>query len=135
MNKYIKIMLYGILMWLIPFLVSFLIYPLKQSANPLFESIMPVVITATVVALTLSYFKQQDNKFLSEGIIIGISWFLISIAIDLLMFLPPSPMHMGLSDYMMDVGFTYLIIPVVTLGMGYTVDKELKKRINRLKVE
>jgi uncharacterized membrane protein YpjA len=82
-----------------------------------------------VVALTLSYFKQQDNKFLSEGIIIGISWFLISIAIDLLMFLPPSPMHMGLSDYMMDVGFTYLIIPVVTLGMGYTVDKELKKRI------
>jgi hypothetical protein len=129
MNKYIKIMLYGILMWLIPFLVSFLIYPLKQSANPLFESIMPVVITATVVALTLSYFKQQDNKFLSEGIIIGISWFLISIAIDLLMFLPPSPMHMGLSDYMMDVGFTYLIIPVVTLGMGYTVDKELKKRI------
>lgn len=129
MNKYIKIILYGILMWLIPFLVSFLIYPLKQSANPFFESIMPVVITSTVVALTLSYFKQQDKDFLSEGITIGISWFVISIAIDLMMFLPPSPMHMGLSDYMMDVGFTYLIIPVVTLGMGYTADKELKKRI------
>jgi hypothetical protein len=123
MNKYIKIMLYGIFMWLIPFLVSFLIYPLKQSANPFFESIMPVVITATVVALTLIYFKQQDKKFIMEGIIIGISWFVISIAIDLMMFLPPSPMHMGLSDYMMDVGFTYLIIPVVTLGMGYTADK------------
>lgn len=123
MNKYIKIMLYGILMWLIPFLVSFLIYPLKQSANPFFESIMPVVITATVVALTLSYFKQQDKDFLSEGITIGISWFVISIAIDLMMFLPPSPMHMGFSDYMMDVGFTYLIIPVVTLGMGYTSAK------------
>ena len=123
MNKYIKIMLYGIFMCLIPFLVSFLIYPLKQSANPFFESIMPVVITATVVALTLIYFKQQDKKFIMEGIIIGISWFVISIAIDLMMFLPPSPMHMGLSDYMMDVGFTYLIIPVVTLGMGYTADK------------
>jgi hypothetical protein len=129
MNKTLKVMLYGILMWLVPFLVSFLIYPLKQSANPFFESIMPVVITATVVALTLSYFKQQDKNFLREGIIIGISWFVISITIDLMMFLPPSPMHMGFSDYIMDVGFTYLIIPLVNLGMGYTADKELKKRI------
>ena len=129
MNKYIKIMLYGILMWIVPFLVSFLIYPLKQSTNPFFESIMPVAITATAVVLTLSYFKHQDKDFLREGAIIGISWFAISIIIDLMMFLPPSPMHMGLSDYMMDVGFTYMIIPLVTLGMGYTADKELKKRI------
>ena len=129
MNKTLKVTLYGILMWFVPFLVSFLIYPLKQSANPFFESIMPVVITATAVVLTLSYFKHQDKDLLREGAIIGISWFVISIVIDLMMFLPPSPMHMGLSDYMLDVGFTYLIIPLVTLGMGYAADKELKKRI------
>lgn len=124
MNKTLKLILYSILMWFVPFLVSFLIYPLKQSTNPFFESIMPVVITATVVVLTISYFKHQDKDFLREGAIIGISWFAISILIDLMMFLPPSPMHMGLSDYMMDIGFTYLIIPVVTLGMGYTADKQ-----------
>lgn len=124
MNKTLKLILYSILMWFVPFLVSFLIYPLKQSTNPFFESIMPVVITATAVVLTISYFKQQDKDFLREGAIIGISWFAINILIDLMMFLPPSPMHMGLSDYMMDIGFTYLIIPVVTLGMGYTADKQ-----------
>ncbi|KAF5086513.1 hypothetical protein [Methanobacterium aggregans] len=127
MNKTLKIILYGILMWLVVFLVSFLIYPLKQWANPFFESIMPVVITVTVVALTITYFKQQNKDFLRESALIGVSWFVISIAIDLVMFLPPSPMHMGLSDYMTDVGFTYIIIPTVTLGMGYTADKELKK--------
>mgnify|MGYP000940628550 CR=1 FL=1 len=53
MNKTLKIVLYGIMMWITPFIVSFLIYPLKQSANPLFEAVMLVVVTATAVLLAM----------------------------------------------------------------------------------
>ena len=110
-------------MWLVPFIVSLIIYPLKISFNPLFESIMPVVITITVVLVATFYFKDVDTKFLNEGIKIGLTWFFISILIDLLLFLPSSPMQMSFTNYMMDIGLTYLIIPIVTVGMGYMVDK------------
>lgn len=126
MNKNLKIILYGIVMWLAPFVVSFLIYPLKQSANPFFEALMPVVVTATAVLLALQYFKPVKKDFLREGILIGVSWFVICVALDLMMFLPASPMQMSLQAYMMDIGFTYLIIPLVTMGMGYIADAKLK---------
>jgi hypothetical protein len=111
-------------MWLIPFIVSLIIYPLKISFNPLFESIMPVVIALTVVILSAAYFKDVNTNFLKEGIIIGGSWFLISILIDLILLMPSSPMQMSSTNYMMDIGLTYLIIPPVTVGRGYMADKQ-----------
>ncbi len=33
-------------------------------------------------------------------------------------------MQMSLGDYMMDIGITYLIIPVVTIGMGFLLERK-----------
>jgi hypothetical protein len=119
MNKNLKIVIFGVLVWLIPFLVSFLIFPLKTSMEPLFESIMSIILTLMVVTLSYYYLKNIKVNLVKEGIIIGTVWFVINIAIDLVMFLPPSPMQMSFADYMMDIGLTYVMIPVITIGMGY----------------
>jgi len=119
MNRAIRVIAYGFMMWLIPFIVSLVVYPIKTSFNPLFESIMPVVITITAVVLAVYYFNGVITKFLREGFVIGVSWFFICIIIDLFLFLPASPMQMSLSNYMMDIGLTYLIISSVTVGMSY----------------
>jgi len=119
MNKYLKIILYGVLVWLVPFIVSFFIYPLKTAGNPLFESIMPLIITLMVVTISYQYLKNLKTDIIREGILIGVSWFVISIAIDLVLFLPPSPMQMNLTSYMEDIGVTYIMIPMITIGMGY----------------
>lgn len=126
MNKYLKICLFGFLVWLIPFLVSFLIFPLRESDSyrPLFESIMPVVITISVVFLSVLYFKKLEKDYLNESIIVGIVWLVISIIIDLIMFLPESPMQMSFVNYMMDIGITYLIIPTIVIGVGYFIEKK-----------
>lgn len=92
MNEQIfKIVFYGFLVWLVPFIVSFFIYPLKTAGNPLFESIMPLVITLMVVTLSYQYLKTLKTDLIREGIIIGIVWFVINIAIDMVLFLPASP--------------------------------------------
>ena len=125
MKKYVKwIIGFGILIWLIPFLVSFVVFPLKDSNRPLFESIMPVVLTITVVIFSILFFKRVDKEFMKEGFIIGIVWFTISIVIDLFMFIPESSMHMSLVDYIMDIGLTYLIILVIPVGFGYMLEKK-----------
>jgi len=125
MKKYVKwIIGFGILIWLISFLVSFVVFPLKESNRPLFESIMPVVLTITVVTFSILFFKRVDKEFMKEGFIVGIVWFTISIVIDLFMFIPESNMHMLLVDYIMDIGLTYLIILVIPVGFGYILEKK-----------
>jgi hypothetical protein len=118
-NKNLKLVLFGFMVWLIPFLVCFVVFPLKETMRPLFESIMPLVLTITVITLAYYYLKDMDADFAKAGVIAGVVWFAISIIVDLALFLPASPMQMGFTDYMMDIGLTYVMIPVITTGMGY----------------
>ena len=111
-------LLLGFLLWLIPFLVAFLIYPIRLSTPALFESIMPVVISICVVLFSILYFRNLQTAFVKEGITLGVLWIVISLALDLPIFME-GPMKMGLIDYLMDIGLTYLIIPTVTVGFGY----------------
>jgi len=124
MNKYLKICLFGVIIWLIPFLFSFFIWELHDSNRPLFESLMPVVLTSSVVVMAILHYKKLEKGYFSEGILIGILWFVINILIDMVMFLPESPMQMSFTNYMMDIGLTYLIIPIVAIGIGYIIEKK-----------
>ena len=123
MNKYVKICGFGLLIWLIPFIVSFIIFPLREENRPLFESIMPVILTLAVMKLSILYFLKTDKDFLKEGILIGVIWFMISIIIDLVMFLPESSWQMSISEYMADIGITYFIILVIPIGVGYIIGR------------
>jgi hypothetical protein len=118
-----RTLIYGFLLWLIPFAVSIPIFPLKQSQSPLFETIMPITLTVFVCVFSIFYLKRMEGGFLSESIKLGVIWFGISIIIDLLMFMW-GPMKMAFTDYMMDIGFTYLIYPIVTIGFGYLLEKK-----------
>lgn len=119
--KSIKLVfLYGFLIWLIPFIIAFIIFPLRENDRPLFESIMPVVVTLSVVVFTNIYFNKVGASFLKESVLLGVIWFLISVAIDILMF-SSGPMKLTMVDYFKDIGLTYLIIPIVTIGAGFLV--------------
>jgi len=113
-----KAVLYGFLIWLTAFVVAFLIFPLRESSRPLFESIMPVVVTLATVAFAVTYFRGVKRDYLREGIVIGCLWLVINVLIDLPLMLAGGPMQMTLGQYIADIGLTYLIIPVVTIGIG-----------------
>jgi hypothetical protein len=121
MNKYLKTVLFGFLLWLIPFAVSVLIFPLRTSQRSLFESIMPVVIAIWTVFFSIFYLSRKKSDFLKEGIFIGIAWLLISIVLDLTIFIA-GPLKMPLWDYATDIAVTYLMIPAITSGFGYLME-------------
>jgi hypothetical protein len=124
MNKYVKLVGFGFLIWLIPFLVSFVIFPLRNANRPLFESIMPVFLALTAMIISVLYFKKVEKESLKEGLFAGVLWFVLSLVIDLMLFLPASPMQMSFSDYMMDIGLTYLIILIIPIGIGALISKK-----------
>lgn len=118
-----KALLFGFLVWVIPFVVAMLIFPIRNSDRPLFESIMPIVVTLCTVIFSILYFEKVYSKFLREGILLGVLWLVISLVIDLIMFMPDSPMHMSFINYVKDIGLTYLMIPIITIGFGYMLEK------------
>ena len=122
MNRYLKVGLFGFFIWLIPFIVSVLIFPLRTSQRPLFESIMPVVIAIWTVFFAVIYLLGIKSGFQKEGIVIGMAWFFISIFLDLLVFIE-GPIKMSLWDYATDIPLTYLMIPTITFGFGYLMEK------------
>ena len=115
--------LYGVAIWVFPFVVAVFIFPLRESERPLFESIMPVVVTLSVVLASDLYFRKLESEFLKTGIKLGVLWFAVSWAIDTFMF-SAGPMAMPLLDYVKDIGLTYLIIPIVTIGYGWLLDQK-----------
>jgi hypothetical protein len=110
-------LLYGFLIWLIVFAVSIVAFPLREPNWPLFESIMPVALTACVTVFAVAYFRRVDIKPLRHGIWLGLIWLAVNLALDQLMF-SWGPMKMSLADYMSDIGVTYLLIPIIPIGMG-----------------
>jgi hypothetical protein len=110
--------LFGVGVWVVPFAVAFVIFPLRQSARPLFESIMPVAVAGAAVGFAVRYFRAVDAAFIREGLRLGLLWLLICVAIDAPLMLIGGPMKMTVGQYLADVGVTYLMIPVITLGMG-----------------
>ena len=56
---------------------------------------MPVVVVALcVVSFSSLYLRNVEGGFLRERIMLGLVWFVISVGLDSLMFIPEGPMRM-----------------------------------------
>lgn len=118
MRSWRRILGLGFVAWLVPFVVAFLVFPFRESARPLFESIMAVAVTASVVILGLVYLRRIDGGFVREGLLLGVIWFVMCVLIDAPLMLFGGPMKMAFGQYMADIGLTYVVIPVVILGLA-----------------
>jgi heme/copper-type cytochrome/quinol oxidase subunit 2 len=112
-------LLLGFCDWLLPFALSFVIFPLKNSNYYLFESLMTVIVVFAAVLFAYRYFRKVEVNHIREGVLLGILWLAINLVIDFALFLPKSPMQMSLFLYMSQIGIKYLSIPIITIGFGY----------------
>ena len=100
MNKYLKMGLFGLLTWLIPFVVGFLFYSPQGDLLVdalVFKSVMVVVSSITGALLLVLYFKKVTTKYLSEGIVVGLVWLILNLILDLVVLVPMAGMTTGLS--------------------------------------
>lgn len=122
MASWWRALLFGFLIWLVPFVVAFAALPLKESWRSLFESIMPVTLALTVVSCAVLYFRHVRTAFLREGILLGLLWWAMSVLIDLPLMLNP-PINHTLTEYAADIGLTYLMMPVITVGVAVAASR------------
>ena len=115
-----QIIIFGLLIWLIPTIISFLISYLNILS--LFDIIVAVVVAATVIGFSYLYFKDIDGNFVREGIIIGVIWVLVSIILDLVLIIV-GVTKLSLANYVIYVAPVYIIIPAITIGFGLYKDQ------------
>jgi len=117
MKKILREAGYAFLAWLIPFGTSVCIFPLKRTHPPLFESLMAVTLVGTTVLLGCIHLRHRDCRFLATSARIGMTWMAANWLSDGLMF-SSGPMKMSLAQYMNEIAGAYLIIPLITIGLG-----------------
>jgi hypothetical protein len=107
---------YGLVLWAIPFAVSFFLFPVREANRPLFESAIAVIGVTVAVIATLRYFRDVNTINLGSGPTIGFVWAAISVLIDLPIFL--LVFKMDLLHYLADVALTYLAFPAIATGIA-----------------
>lgn len=115
MKRFKIVVGYGLLVWVIPFAVAFVLFPLRNGDRIFFESIMPVILVATVLVLA----RVLRSKEMLRSWQTGVLWLAISVILDQAFF-TWGPQKISFTDYWKDIGFVYLLIPVITWAVHYT---------------
>ena len=105
--------LFGLLSWVIPFVVSFGLFPLKKTNAALFSTLMYLVVLVTAGALLNFYFRKRTVS-VREGALVGAAWFVINLVCDYPMF-AFGPMKMTPLGYYSEIGLVYLTYPVFAM--------------------
>jgi hypothetical protein len=109
-----RAILLGIASWGIPFAISFLLFPLKRSNPPLFESLMMLVILTTAGGLFQGYFRGRGLP-VREAVPVGLLWLAVNLVLDYPLF-SHGPMKMSAGAYYSEIGLVYLTFPIFGFG-------------------
>jgi hypothetical protein len=131
-NSPAMMLVYGFLLWLTTFLVSWILKDVTGTNVEtldvtninvlLFESLIPGALAALTLWFLYLYFKGVPGDFAKAGLVAGIVWLAMNVLLDQLLF-SWGPMQMSFDRYMYDIGLTYLMIPVITAGAGFLMDR------------
>ncbi len=103
----------GFFCWLVPFIISIFIFPLKRVDAPLFSTVMNLVVLLTCALLLLEYFRDRRVRMI-ECAIVGTLWLVISLVFDYPIF-AYGPMKMTAIAYYSEIGLDYLTIPIFAI--------------------
>ena len=125
MGRTIKLIIFGILTWLIPFIVSCLFYNRQGQVQIdvfLFKSIM-IVVGALVGAFFLVwYFRKITRYYLYHGLVVGLAWLVINWMLDFAVLIPLS--GMSITTYFMQIGIRYFTLPIMGIAIGWALQKK-----------
>ena len=123
--KYTKMILLGVLSWLVPFVVSipFFTKDGKLMVDPrLFKSVMVVTGAVSGAVLLSILFRKLKKHLLREGIVTGVAWFAINWILDIAVLV--KLLKMPFNEWAIGIGLGYLAIPAMSIAIGYVAGRK-----------
>ena len=132
MQSPIRALLYGIAIWFIwvsLVVASAEILPTGISSSALFASMQMVALAALVLGSTLLYLRKVGKGSVGEGLLVGLVWVVVMIALDFAHSVIMPEMVPDIGAYLAAVAPSYVIMPIITtLTMGYLERRSLKPK-------
>lgn len=117
MNRPIRVIIYGFLIWWLWFafvgLAQFL--PDAARSHPSFATARLLVLVLLVVAFAVDYLRRVGRSSVAEGLAVGVTWMALMIANDIGHFLFMEPVDIG--QYLAMSAPLYAFIPFITVAM------------------
>lgn len=126
-NNTIRILLFGFLVWLIPFIVAFGFYTPEGKLRGdifLFKTVMLLVGGASGCVFLFLMVKRVTLPAFQTFVAIGLVWLAENLGLDLLILVPMSKMNLG--DYFVQIGLRYFMILFVSVTVGASIDAARK---------
>lgn len=120
MNKYLKRILLGLIIWAIPFLLSFFVWDMKANVPSIsaawFYALMSFTGAIGLAIAAYYYFKNVHRDAVKEGWTTGIIWYVELVLLDLIFLV--GLFGMTFADYS-HLLLTYLTPLIITVAIGY----------------
>jgi hypothetical protein len=121
----IRIILYGLLIWFIPALAAMMAWDsntnLPRIGYPWFDAMMAAVWSLNFIVVAFFYFKGVTGDYVKQGLIVGISWYVLCVLLDLVLLV-------GLFKTDINTWYpgilSYLNNFFVAAGIGYILNKK-----------
>ncbi len=125
-----RTLLYGMAIWFVwvsLVVASAEILPTGISGSALFVSMQMAALATLVLGFTILYLRKVGEGSIVEGLIVGLSWAVIMIAIDLAHSVVMPEMVPDIGAHFATVVPSYVVVPIITtLTMGYLGRRSLK---------
>jgi hypothetical protein len=123
MQSPIRALLYGIAIWFVwvsLVVTAAQVLPAGIVGSPLFVSMQAVALAALVLGSTILYLRKVGEGSFKEGLLVGLGWVVVMIALDLAHSVLMPGMVPDIGAHLAIVAPTYVVVPIITAPtMGY----------------
>jgi hypothetical protein len=132
MQSPIRALLHGIAIWFVwvsLVVASAQILPSGISGSALFVSMQTVALAALVLGFTVLYLRKVGESSFGEGFLVGLSWVVVMIVLDLAHSVLMPEMVPDIGAYLIAVAPSYVAMLIITtLTMGYLERRSLEPK-------
>ena len=118
-GRLLKIVGLGFLAWLIPFVLSFSMFILREYYEPYYRAIMVLLGVLVVSILLRVYLPGSYEDLRVEGWFTAFIWLIIAVGLEAVFRYVQAPLHFDFRDYIVHQGWLFAYIPVICIVGGY----------------
>lgn len=114
-----KAIIFGILIWLITYILTSILNPIFTDNLPNINIVVPITIIIVTGFFGILYIREIDENEVMEGILAGIIFVIIDIILDYTIFILPNRPALIVEDFTVHAISMFVIILSITTFLGY----------------
>ncbi|MBQ6511597.1 MAG: hypothetical protein IJI93_02870 [Methanobrevibacter sp.] len=116
---------YGVLTWVLIYLLTEVFYPLFINFIPNFNIAIPLIIIIVTGFFGILYIRNIEENEVVEGILIGMVFIIIDIMLDYIVFILPQHTNIIVENYFIHLISMIIITLLITTFLGYLAQMKI----------